>query len=145
MGTYKCKGLPGEGLICIRGQLFKEDILNGARTQVRPCPVCAGEIETPPQKVVQMPGVVDKKAEVPVGVRQVYTNVMGHTREPLNAKHEELVRRVRDIGLEFYVLLHDAGGTDPNEERFANRNLAIASSNVEDAVMHAVKGICKRK
>jgi hypothetical protein len=143
MGVLKCGG--HNGYTCVRGVLFEENMLTGAQVNKGPCPVCVGVVPVTPAKVMQAPGVEDRKAETPEGVRVVHTNLMGHLREPINAKHEEHIRRIRDIALDFYVALHDAGGTDPNQERFANRNLAIASTELETAVMHAVKGICTRR
>lgn len=77
--------------------------------------------------------------------RTVYTNAMGHQRLPINHKHEEHIARIRDAGLELYVLLHEAGGTDPNQDRFANRNLAIAATDLETVIMRAIRGVCDRK
>lgn len=84
--------------------------------------------------------------ELPEGVKPLVltTNVMGHQRLPLNPKQEAMIQRVRDLGLEFVALLHEAGGTDPNQERFANRRLAVAATEMETVVMWALKGICNR-
>lgn len=81
----------------------------------------------------------------PAQTQTVYTNAMGHQKIPINHKHEELIRRIRDTGLELYVLLHEAGGTNPNEDRFANRSLAIAATDLQTVIMWAVRGVCDRK
>jgi hypothetical protein len=141
----KCDG--HNGYKCIQGKLFEEKLISGTMEPRGDCPICLGTVVPEAKKVVQMPGVPEREKVVAAepGTRQVFTNIMGHQRMPTNPKQEEFVRRVRDLGLELYVLLHDAGGTDPNQERFANRNLAIASTELENVIMHAVKGICTRK
>lgn len=141
----KCDG--HNGYKCIQGKLFEPNVATGGMTPKGDCPLCAGMVAPEAKKVVQMPGAPEREklAAAEPGTRQIFTNIMGHQRMPTNPKQEEFVRRVRDLGLELYVLLHDAGGTDPNQERFANRNLAIASTELENVIMHAVKGICTRK
>ncbi len=37
--------------------------------------------------------------------------------------------------------LHEIGGTDTNGDRFASRELSLANTHVEDAVMRAVRHI----
>lgn len=90
--------------------------------------------------------MTDEKTEIPRPLAQsivVTNNAMGHDRRPITAKHEEAMKQVRDAGLEFYCLLHQLGLTDPNQERFKNREFAVAATNIEEAVMWACKGICK--
>jgi len=141
VAVLKCDG--HNGYKCIKGTLFEEDILSGSQKDRGPCPICAGTVAALPKKVVvQMPNTPAPEA---AGLRQITNNIMGHVKTPINAKHEEHIRKMRDIALEFYVALHDAGGTDPNQDRFANRNLAIAATDIEVALMHAVKGVCTRK
>lgn len=145
LSKSKCDG--HNGYKCIGGKLYEEDIASGRMQARGDCPICQGTVAPEAKKVVQMPGVPDREkvAAAEPGTRQIFTNIMGHQRMPTNPKQQEFVQRVRDLGLEMYVLLHDAGGTDPNQERFANRNLAIASTELENVIMHAVKGICTRK
>lgn len=139
-GIPKCDGV--NGYKCIRGTLFEHSPASGAIENKGACPKCSpGQEGTAPLAIAT---VANTPAPEIAGVRKVSTNIFGHVRMPTNAKHEALINQVRDLALEFYVLLHDAGGTDPNAERFANRNLAIASTELENAVMHAVKGICYR-
>lgn len=140
MSKIKCEG--HNGYKCIHGKLFENDVASGSMVPKGDCPICQGMVVPEAKKVVQMPGAA---TAVPDGVRNVSTNIMGHIRAPTNAKQQDYVQRVRDLALEMYVLLHDAGGTDPDQERFANRNLAIASTELENVVMHAVKGICTRR
>lgn len=123
-GSFKmCMG--SDGKKCHQGYLIN---LITSEPE-RPCPIC---------------NPLQDAAGNNIPTLQLHTNVMGHVHSPTTAKHEELVKRIRDIGLEFYALLHEAGGTDPNQERFANRRLAMAASDLETAVMYAVKGVCER-
>lgn len=144
----RCEGNPARGQKCILGILYEEDVGSGQMRNIGPCEYCSGEQKAPDRKIVQLPGSPDRKLDAEAwdaGVRQIHNNVMGHVRTPINAKHEEHIQHIRDIGLELYVALHDAGGTDPNQDRFANRNLAIAATELETAVMFAIKGVCERK
>lgn len=139
----QCPGDMLNNYKCIRGKLFEPNIVSGGWTFVRDCEKCAGTEVPEPKKVVRMPN--EPIEAPPEGVRMVSTNAMGHQRLPLTPKHEALIQRIRDVGLELYVLLHEAGGTDPNQDRFANRNLAIAATDLEAVIMRAVRGVGDRK
>lgn len=140
MGILKCDG--HNGYRCVKGVLFEDNVLSGTQENKGPCPVCLGTVAAPPVKLQlpNQPVAVDEP-----NLRQITNNIMGHIQTPTNPKQKEYVQRLRDIALEFYVALHDAGGTDPNQDRFANRNMAIAATDIEVALMHAVKGVCARK
>lgn len=151
-----CIGDPVLGYKCIRGTLYEPNPLSGDMINKGPCR-CTKEVMTgkttvrmpntasPPPPPTQSPPPPDA-LELPDGIKPLVltTNVMGHQRLPLNPKQEALVLRVRDLGLEFVALLHEAGGTDPNQERFANRRLAVAATDMETVIMWALKGICNR-
>lgn len=137
-----CLGDVANGWKCVRGTLYVEDIATGTQKAMGPCK-CQTEVQT--AKVVQLPGTpAAPVAYVAAGATVITNNVMGHQKMPINAKHEALITRVRDLGLEFYALLHEAGGTDPNKDRMANRRLAIAATELEGVVMWAIKGITNR-
>ncbi|APZ53712.1 hypothetical protein Ga0080574_TMP3378 [Salipiger abyssi] len=49
------------------------------------------------------------------------------------------MERIKDMGAAFISEPHALGGTDPDCERFASRNLSLANTHMEDAVMRAVR------
>ncbi len=59
-------------------------------------------------------------------------NVMRHAYRLLNDTEKEDMRHVKDLGLEFHDLLHNIG---------TSRELSIAKTKIEEAVMWAVKHI----
>lgn len=59
----------------------------------------------------------------------------------LSDEEKARVARVKQMGAEFIALLHEIGGTDPGGDRFASRDLALANTHAEDAVMRAVRHI----
>jgi hypothetical protein len=71
--------------------------------------------------------------------QRVVNNIMRHNYRVLNDVEKEFMQRIKDHGLGFVKLLHEIGKTDPNEERQASRNLSLAQTHMEDAVMRAVK------
>lgn len=70
-------------------------------------------------------------------------NVMRHAYRVLSDTEKEQMRLLKDKGLEFYNLLHSIGETDPAGDRLASRELSLAATNAEQAVMWAVKHITK--
>ena len=70
-------------------------------------------------------------------------NVMRHAYRVLSETEKEQMRLLKDKGLEFYNLLHSIGETDPASDRLASRELSLAATNAEQAVMWAVKHITK--
>ncbi|MDF2232177.1 hypothetical protein P2H44_06385 [Albimonas sp. CAU 1670] len=67
------------------------------------------------------------------GVRHAY-------RVLTEAEKAQMVE-VKDLGAAFIAKLHEIGGTDPAGDRFASRDLALANTHAEDAVMRAVRHI----
>lgn len=130
----RCKGDQLNSLVCVRGKLFKENVATGAMEATdMPCPRCAVE-----SVKVTMPNIP----------QNLVNNItMGHDTygRPLTEVERERIRAIRDVGLEFLVMLHQFGGTDPNADRLANRRFAVAATNMEEAVMWAVKGIAQGK
>lgn len=53
------------------------------------------------------------------------------------------VDTVKQRGAELISFLHEVGGTDPEGDRMASRDLSLAQTHLEDAVMRAVRHITK--
>ena len=53
------------------------------------------------------------------------------------------VDEIKALGADFVLKLHEVGGTDPAEERMASRDLSLAQTHIEDAVMRAVRHVTK--
>lgn len=70
-------------------------------------------------------------------------NVMRHEYRVLTDDEKELMKRVKDEGVEFVRLLHEAGKTTPTDGRQGSRELSLAQTKIEEAVMWAVKHITK--
>lgn len=75
-------------------------------------------------------------------------NAMRHTYRILSEEEKNFMTEVKDLGATFTDLLHRIGRTtspnDPKEDhRFASRNLSLAFTSMEDAVMRAVKHITR--
>ncbi len=68
---------------------------------------------------------------------------MRHSYRLLTEDEKALVVRLKDVGGEFIALLHQAGGTDPEDERFDSRELSIAHTKIEEAVMWAVRHVTR--
>lgn len=68
--------------------------------------------------------------------------VIGAEVEDATARAMQL-KKIKTLGAQFIEALHDIGGTDPNHDRFASRDLSLANTHVEDAVMRAVQHITK--
>lgn len=74
---------------------------------------------------------------------RVVNNVVRHTYRVLSAEEKEAMQRVKDLGLLFITTLHGIGATDLAGEKFASRELSLAATNAEQAVMWAVKHITR--
>lgn len=70
-------------------------------------------------------------------------NVMRHEYRKLSDEEKELMQRAKDQGVEMVRLLHEIGKTTPTEGRQASRELSLAQTKIEEAVMWAVKYITK--
>ena len=68
-------------------------------------------------------------------------NAVRHQYRVLSDAEKANMVRVKDLGAAFIALLHEVGGTDPNGDRFASRDLSLANTHAEDAVMRAVRHI----
>lgn len=70
-------------------------------------------------------------------------NAVRHQYRVLSDAEKALMVRVKDVGAAFIALLHEVGGTEPGSDRFASRDLSLANTHAEDAVMRAVRHITK--
>lgn len=70
-------------------------------------------------------------------------NAVRHTYRELSDKEKELMVKIKDKGADFIALLHEIGGTEVGGERFASRDLSLANTAMEDAVMRAVRHLTK--
>lgn len=69
-------------------------------------------------------------------------NVMRHQYRVLTDAEKEWMQRIKDDGLKFWELLHDCGNTEYGSQ-FASRELSLAATKIEEAVMWAVKHLTK--
>ena len=78
---------------------------------------------------------------------RVSNNSLRHQYRILSDAEKDQMVRAKDLGLSFINLLHEIGGTDPLNDpenpRFASRDLALANTHIEDAVMRAVRHITR--
>ena len=77
------------------------------------------------------------------GWQRIRNNAMRHSYRLLTEDEKALVVRLKDVGGEFIALLHQAGGMDPEGERFDSRELSIAHTKIEEAVMWAVRHVTR--
>lgn len=68
-------------------------------------------------------------------------NAVRHTYRVLTDAEKANMAAIKDAGANFIAFLHQIGGTDPNGERLASRDLSLAQTHMEDAVMRAVRHI----
>lgn len=101
--------------------------------------------ETPTPQKIETGGSVRHVDSA--GDERTANNAMRHKYRVLSPEEQELMVHIKDLGAAFVNLLHKAGGTTPPAEgsredhRFASRNLSMAFTHMEDAVMRAVKHI----
>jgi hypothetical protein len=70
-------------------------------------------------------------------------NVMRHGYRVLSEDEKAAMQAVKDKGLEFWRLLRTVAGQSPDSPTAASRELSVASTKIEEAVMWAVKHITK--
>lgn len=70
-------------------------------------------------------------------------NVMRHAYRVLTDAEKAQMQKLKDDGLAFVELLHAIGGTDPAGDRHASRELSLAQTKIEEAVMWAVKHVTR--
>lgn len=70
-------------------------------------------------------------------------NAVRHIYRVLNEQEKFYMNAVKDVGASFIRLLHAMGGTVVDGDKFASRDLSLANTHIEDAVMRAVRHITK--
>lgn len=73
--------------------------------------------------------------------QRTVNNAVRHTYRILSDAEKAQMQRIKDMGAAFIADLHQMGGTDPAGDRFASRDLSLANTHIEDAVMRAVRHI----
>lgn len=68
-------------------------------------------------------------------------NAVRHNYRILTPAEKGQMQEIKDMGAAFIAKLHEVGGTNADGDRFASRDLALANTHVEDAVMRAVRHI----
>jgi hypothetical protein len=66
-----------------------------------------------------------------------------NTYRPLTDAEKKQVDRIKAMGAVFVEYLHEIGGTDPQGDRLASRDLSLAVTHIEDATMRAVRHVTK--
>lgn len=75
---------------------------------------------------------------------RVTNNVMRHEYRVLSDEEKQRMQAIKDHGLAFMELLHDIGRTSAGfGDRLGDRELSIAGTKIEEAVMWAVKSITR--
>lgn len=74
---------------------------------------------------------------------RVVNNVMRHNYRKLEDEEKAQMQGIKDMGMQFYNFLHGIGGTNMEHEKMASRELALAATKIEEAVMWAVKHITR--
>lgn len=74
---------------------------------------------------------------------RVVNNVMRHNYRVLSDAEKDAMKSIKDLGLDAITLLHQVGGTDPAGDRFASRELSLAATKIEEAVMWGVKHVTR--
>lgn len=67
-------------------------------------------------------------------------NAVRHEYRVLTDDEKTQMVAIKDMGAAFIAMLHSIGGT-PGGDRFASRDLSLANTHIEDAVMRAVRHI----
>jgi len=70
-------------------------------------------------------------------------NAVRHRYRTLSDAEKAQMQEIKDLGAAFIAKCHAIGGTDPQSERAGSRDLSLAITHAEDAVMRAVRHITK--
>lgn len=95
-----------------------------------------------------MPDHYQKETVDSTSDQRVVNNVMRHAYRVLSDDEKKQMQRLKDLGLEFVQLLHTIGGTGQfngptDDTRQGSRELSLAQTKVEEAVMWGVKHITR--
>ena len=85
-----------------------------------------------------MPSSVDSTSD-----SRTVNNLMRHQYRVLSEVEKQQMQELKDAGLAFAQLLHIIGGSEPTGEKQNSRELALAQTKVEEAVMWGVKHITR--
>lgn len=86
--------------------------------------------------------MADKMVDSTSDARTV-NNIMRHQYRTLTDYEKRQMGQIKDIGLAFADLLHHIGGSDSTKEFQHSRELSLAQTKIEEAVMWAVKHLTK--
>jgi len=75
--------------------------------------------------------------------QRVTNNVMRHNYRVLNDEEKNQMQGIKDMGMQFYNYLHGIGGTNMDNDKLASRELSLAATKIEEAVMWAVKHLTR--
>jgi len=75
--------------------------------------------------------------------KRVTNNIMRHNYRKLSDTEKHQMDALKDSGLSFIQLLHFIGSTDPTDDRQGSRELSLAQTKIEEAVMWAVKHVTR--
>lgn len=74
---------------------------------------------------------------------RIVNNVMRHAYRVLSDAEKANMQAIKDYGLGFYQLLEQIGGAGTEAPRLSSRELSLAATKIEEAVMWAVKHVTK--
>ena len=74
---------------------------------------------------------------------RVVNNATRHSYRVLTEMEKAQIDSIKELGAMFIALCHEVGATDPDGERLASRDLSLAVTHMEDAVMRAVRHVTK--
>ncbi|MBC6714741.1 hypothetical protein H9Q09_00895 [Aurantimonas sp. DM33-3] len=70
-------------------------------------------------------------------------NAVRHQYRVLSEEEKSQMQEIKDMGAAFIAKLHEIGGTNPTGQSFGSRDLSLANTHAEDAVMRAVRHITR--
>ena len=98
----------------------------------------AHDTEEPPMPDLSQPGLSPIPSH---SDDRTVNNAVRQTYRVLSDIEKKQMQAIKDAGQEFIDLLHIVGGTIPGADRFASRDLSLANTHIEDAVMRAVRHV----
>ncbi|WP_108258985.1 Acb2/Tad1 domain-containing protein [Mangrovicoccus ximenensis] len=83
-----------------------------------------------------MPETVDSTSDA-----RTANNAVRHQYRILSDTEKAQMAEIKDMGAALIRKLHEIGGTPYDGDRFFSRDLSLANTHIEDAVMRAVRHI----